>query len=309
MKALVVDDEEAVRNYLQRVAEAEGFETAAAEDGEAGWGAYGESRPDLVLTDVRMPRLDGLGLLERVRAEDRETVVVVLTGHDEPEYAREALRLGASNFLRKPVLHTDLVLLLRKYAEVIRHRRLRLEIGAMVSQRSLTMRLDNRMELPPRVADFLVRELGDRFDPDEQLGIHLGLVELLSNAIEHGNLGITFEEKCAAMEAGPDALADLRRRRLADPARARRRVAVQFSQNDEFCEWIISDEGEGFDAKRFIRQAEGENLLACNGRGILLSMFHFDELEYIGRGNIVRARRYCPPKDKPPAASEAPAAG
>ena len=291
LKALAIDDEPAVLVYLKYVAESEGFETSTAEDGEAGLVAFRSTAPDIVLTDIEMPKLNGLAVLERIRSSGPDTIVVMLTGYDEPKYARDSLQLGANNFLRKPIQHVDLVMILRKYAEVIRGRATRREISSMVERRESTMRLDNRVERVAAIAEYLVEETGDALPAESRLGVRLGLIELLTNAVEHGNLGITFEEKCEAMEESPEAFLRLRRDRLEDRERSRRRVTVEFKLSPDACEWFICDEGEGFDPERFLAAAEGENLLACNGRGILLSLFHFDELEYLGRGNIVRARK------------------
>ena len=107
------------------------------------------------------------------------------------------------------------------------------------------------------------------------------------NSIEHGNLGITSEQKGAALGA-PDGLAELTRRRLAQSDLAAKRVTVHFRMDARACEWVIVDEGAGFDWRVVPDATEGEALYASHGRGIILSRLYFDSVEYQGLGNVVR---------------------
>jgi two-component system response regulator YesN len=110
MRSLIVaEDEDLFRRELSTATpwEEYGFVLAGeAADGEEAWKLVLERKPDVVLSDIRMPGLDGLGLLERAAAELPEgeaPLVVFLTGHSEFEYARRALRLGAFDYLLKPL--------------------------------------------------------------------------------------------------------------------------------------------------------------------------------------------------------------
>lgn len=106
--ALVVDDEAQVRKLLRKHLERLGAEVIEAADGEEGWDLFRGHSPDLVVTDVRMPRLDGIGLLARVRSAAPRAEVVVVTGFVETQTLLKALRGGASNFLEKPFQMEDL---------------------------------------------------------------------------------------------------------------------------------------------------------------------------------------------------------
>ena len=80
--------------------------------------------------------------------------------------------------------------------------------------------------------------------------------------------------------------------RLAEAERAARRVTVEFQFNGTFFEWLISDEGEGFDWNAIPNPLEENRILNSCGRGIFLSRLIFDEMEYQGKGNAVRIRKY-----------------
>jgi anti-sigma regulatory factor (Ser/Thr protein kinase) len=120
----------------------------------------------------------------------------------------------------------------------------------------------------------------------------LGLVELLVNAIEHGNLAITSREKAEAMQKeGGGGYPDLLAERLADPRMAQRMVTVEFEQNALGCQWMISDEGEGFEWREFIEDISDQNVFRTNCRGVYLASLQFDDLKYLNNGNTVRVKK------------------
>ena len=195
MKVLIVEDDPSVRLLLQTLVAEQGHTVQVAVDGAAGLDVFRQLRPDLVLSDIQMPHMDGLELLESIRAEDSDVLVVILTGSGSEEHAVRALRHGANNYLQKPIDDTDIIPLVQKYAAVIRDRTVDVEIHEMFVERAFTLQLENRPEIIPGVADRLLRETCGAIKRADQLGVRLGLVELLLNAVEHGNLGISYEEK------------------------------------------------------------------------------------------------------------------
>lgn len=105
-RVLVADDEEMIRRgimgFLKKYPD---FEVAAeAEDGEMALQMAVETKPDLCLVDINMPFLNGLQLIEKLKEANPKVVIVIITGYDRFEYAREALRLGTYEYLLKPVM-------------------------------------------------------------------------------------------------------------------------------------------------------------------------------------------------------------
>jgi len=109
-RILVVDDEEGIRKVLRQLLEYEGHEVRVATSGGEALTVYPEFRPDIVFLDVKMARMDGLEVLGRLREQDPNAIVVMISGHGTIETAVEATRRGAYDFLEKP-LDTDRILL------------------------------------------------------------------------------------------------------------------------------------------------------------------------------------------------------
>jgi two-component system response regulator AtoC len=109
-RILVVDDEAKMRRLLELALKGLGHEVVQAEDGEAALAAFDATPFDLVLSDLRMPRMDGLQLLRALRERGQDVPVIVLTAHASIETAVEAMRLGAADYMLRPLEMKDMEL-------------------------------------------------------------------------------------------------------------------------------------------------------------------------------------------------------
>ena len=103
IKVLVIDDERPILEMLELSLSSEGYEVLTAENGEIALELFMEHRPRLVLTDIKMPGIDGLEVLRRIKDMDDEVEVIVITGHGDMNTAVSALKYGASDFVTKPL--------------------------------------------------------------------------------------------------------------------------------------------------------------------------------------------------------------
>src|SRR4030095_1311489 len=113
-RILIVEDRDSLRRMLERALGQEGYEVAAAADGRAGIRLLGEQSFDFVLTDLKLPDVSGLEVLEASRAAQPRAPVVVLTGYGTVGTAVEAMKLGAYDFLEKPLDIDDLARLIER---------------------------------------------------------------------------------------------------------------------------------------------------------------------------------------------------
>lgn len=100
---LLIDDEKPTLHMFRLMLGVYGYGVLTAEDGEEGVEIFAANRPALVMTDIKMPGLDGIEVLKRIKALDHRTEVIVITGHGDMDLAIEALNLDATDFINKPV--------------------------------------------------------------------------------------------------------------------------------------------------------------------------------------------------------------
>ena len=152
-RVLVVDDEEEVRTLLARSLRRRGYHVEEAADGIEGISRVEQAPPDVVVTDMAMPRLDGLGLLKALKERHPDLPVIVLTGHGSMENVLQAMREGALfDYLMKPL--PDLALLDVAVLRAVEVRRLRArarEADQVAAMRELTVTAADRILNPLNV--------------------------------------------------------------------------------------------------------------------------------------------------------------
>src|SRR6202142_1209556 len=116
-RVLVVDDEENIRLVLRPLLKKRGYEVEVAEEGEAALAALDSFDPDVILTDVRMPRMGGLDLLGALKAKQHPATVIVMSAYGNVDLAIEAMKAAAYDYVSKPFKPDEIVLALRKAEE------------------------------------------------------------------------------------------------------------------------------------------------------------------------------------------------
>jgi two-component system, NtrC family, response regulator AtoC len=159
MNVLIIDDEPGLRQTVSLILADEGYEVQAASDGEEGLAKALETKPDIILCDVRMPRLGGLEFLERYRSAAGNGMVIMMTAYGSTELALQAIKNGAYDYLPKPFSPDQLVLVLKKAEEreALRQEvsRLREEVGIQRRYREIIAKspaMTRALEIASKVA-------------------------------------------------------------------------------------------------------------------------------------------------------------
>lgn len=292
---LAVDDEQLfldlIQSHLKNLEESCIVEVAHS--GEEAWELL-EANPDhydVILLDRMMDGMDGIELLNRVRGHWilSDIPVILQTAKSDKEDIIEGMQAGAYYYLTKPferelirsVVNTAL-------SDRLQHKALK----QTLQERNESIKLLKNALFEFRTleeAKSLAGLLANACENPSQ--IVTGLGELVINAVEHGNLAISYEEKSKlkASMAWDNEIEN----RLRMPEYKNRRATIEIQRTAGAVNFIISDEGNGFDWQPYMDFA-AERMMDNHGRGIAMAnKLCFDELQYEGKGNVVKASIIC----------------
>jgi len=290
VELLVVDDEEFNRDILQELLSGAGHTVVLAVDGEDAWNILnsGNHHFAAILLDRMMPRLDGMGLLARIKADSRfsDLPVIFQTAIDQPADIAEGIQAGAFYYLVKPL---DEKVLFAIVQSAINTFHLSCEMRQMENQEQIFlsgMLVKGQFRLRTlKEARTLATTLSAYYPHPQR--VFLGISELLINAVEHGNLSISYPEKSRLLQEGR--WEEEIEFRLTLPEHAEKMVEVVLEHGQQEMRLTIIDCGSGFDSQKFMKMSP-ERAFDPNGRGIAMSrMTSFDTLEYLGKGNELLA--------------------
>jgi len=289
VRVLVVDDEALNLEILAEYFDSNdkpGFSLLCIDNGETAWKRLLESneRFDIILLDRMMPGLDGIGLLRRIKNDPHlaDIPVILQTAADSAEEIREGLEAGAYYYLTKPYRRDALLAIVQAALTDAKARdSLRRRLHEHVSSLQFLSRGDfqiHTIEEAGQLAAFLALAC-----PDADRAV-LGISELLINAVEHGNLGLSYADK-ARLKRENSWQTEISRL-LSLPEHSNKQVRVNFERTADSITLRVTDEGHGFPWRDFL-DFSPERACDPNGRGIALArMMSFSSIAYEGCGNI-----------------------
>ncbi|KQC06293.1 MAG: hypothetical protein APR54_01870 [Candidatus Cloacimonas sp. SDB] len=115
---LVVEDEHKIRNELAGILLEEGYQVLTAADGEQALNEIDNYKPDLVLLDIILPGIDGISVLEKIKKQNSKAIIIMVSGSSDLNLAVKAMKLGAFDFIKKPYIAEELILVVRKALQV-----------------------------------------------------------------------------------------------------------------------------------------------------------------------------------------------
>ncbi len=242
--------------------------------------------PDLVLTDLQMPGLNGLELVERIRNEWPSLPVILMTAAGSEDIAAQALKAGAASYVPKRRISQDLVPTVQRTLAASRQEQTHSRLMHNLTQGELNFELRNDLSLIPplvRVIQEMLRSL-PLSDEAERLRVGVAVEEAIKNAIYRGNLEIgSVEEEGRSRD-------EVFAERVYELPYCNRRVNVQAVVSHSEASFTISNEGPEFDPAPF--ETDEFNADSPRGRGIRLMRTFMDEVEFGDHGRQVVLRKF-----------------
>lgn len=255
-KVLLVDDEPHVTEIIARILTQAKIEPLLASSGDEALHVLRNHRVDLVITDILMPGMSGLELLDKIKELFPTLPVIVLTAHGDFYVAKEALNRGAFYFLTKPFNKSMILNITEKALRLPRltsEKRLVLPYAVT----TLAYRIPSDFAMVPAISYQIMRACEDMEYSSKQINfaIPLAVDEMVVNAIKHGN--------------------------KMDPAKE---VAVEARVGHDRFTLTVEDQGAGFNYAELPKEFSEESLLAEEGRGIMMIRYYMEELHFENGG-------------------------
>ena len=282
---LVVDDSETDRQLIGGLLKPKlDWIVQFAKDGSEGLQMMGEIFPDVVVTDLQMPELNGIQLCAEAKAEYPHVPIVLVTGQGSEELALEALQAGATSYVPKSGLAQYLLDTVEQVLSLAHHNESKVRLMQNTTGVRYQFNLETDQALISPLVDFVnstMASLGIG-DESDQRHVSVAIGESLINAMFHGNLELDPASARHARQLMHDGgiSEEVLERCKVSPYKDRR-VKVAVDLNRRQIEIVVRDEGAGFDATAYTeRAAEPSQLSSQEGRGLTLIHNFMDEVSF-----------------------------
>ena len=291
-RILVVDDDRSQAEEFAALLRKAGCDVTLAGNGREAMDLLGRDLPEVVLTDLDMPEMDGLELVQAIRRDYPALPVILMTAMGSEHVAARALHHGAASYVRKRSLAKEIVQTVGSVLAVARALPLPERVLDCLTDDRLGFVLDNDPAVVPAVLghlDLVAAALHPR-DRTERMRVGVALHETLLNAIQHGNLELDSDLR----QEDERAFRDLGEERRRQPPYRDRRVRVQATLSRSEAVYVVEDEGPGFDPGEVPDATDPANLERIGGRGLMLIRTFMDEVEHNEKGNRITLRKKYP---------------
>lgn len=284
-RVLIVEDSPTQAAQIQFMVEDAGHAVQLASQGLEALESIRRAPPDMVVTDLEMPEMNGLQLVEAIRQDHPAIPVILMTAHGSEAIAALALRKGAASYVPKFNLETDLndtIATTLAVTQVDRHHHRALECLSEMAARYV-LHNDAALILPliGHLEEVLARL--NLCDATERTRVGVALHEALLNAMYHGNLEVHSDLR----QDGEQPFYDLIRERQRQTPYMSRRVRLAVKVTISQAEYVIRDEGPGFDPSVLPDPDDPANLERIGGRGLLLIRTFMDKVYHNETGNEI----------------------
>ncbi|MCZ8342113.1 MAG: response regulator [Leptospira sp.] len=286
MKILFVDDEETIRDLFFEYFKDE-FQVTMASDGLEAFELASKSQFDLIISDISLPKLNGIQFIQKIRALGNRTPFLIITGDSDIQLAIDIFRMGAVDLFLKPFKMVALRSRIKKFETAD------IDIVSLYSTGEVSnFNGEYKFSIKPQIkkinsyVGMITQHIANSpiSENEDLIPIKIVLYELLANAIEHGVAGMSYSQKQKCLESNIDYL------KLVDEhcKTANRFVHVTLHLDDFGITIIISDDGNGFSLQDVPNPIENPAANLVSGRGIFLAKMNIESIVYNEKGNEVR---------------------
>lgn len=290
---LIVDDSPDIAQSLGSLLTLHNYRVDTALCGSDALRKLRKNLYDIVVCDIEMPGMNGLDFLERIRRDGRDQEVILMTGFLEQEYFIRAIKLGASDFISKPIETQHLLKSIEAIIARVVNFRSNEKLLSTFNRSEFSCVIDPRKFSGVGVAKILNPLLSQNMDLPHNLLMEILTCadEMLQNAYVHGVLELTDEERLCEQTT----LREIIESKLLQPKIAARRIrfSISLEQDNEFISICVEDDGNGFDHEAWTHRLHQDNNLSteAHGRGLAMLYFLSDGLEFDDGGRRVRVIR------------------
>ena len=280
---LVVDDSPLDQTLVHQLLQSADVTVEVADNGAAALQRIEASSPEVVVTDLMMPEMDGLQLVQAIRSSFPDIPVILMTSRGTEEVAIAGLKAGAASFVPKSRLSDRLVDTLRQVVALKRVDHHYAGLLRCLELSSNTFSLSNDIRLIPQLVDLVQRALASisGCDATESIRLSLALEEGLLNALLHGNLELTQQIR----KQGFSSDSDFFKQRTKQTPYQDRRIFVEIEVSPRRVRFMIRDEGPGFDTVSGPATDTFGPFEEGFGRGLTLMRAFMHEVSYNDKGN------------------------
>ncbi len=285
-KVLVVDDSPIDRKLTTNVlVKGTDWSVVEAIHGLDALAKLGEGPFDVVVTDMQMPEMNGLELVAAVKRDHPHLPTVLVTARGSEEIAVQALELGAASYVPKKRLARDLHETVERVLRSADEMRTQSTLATRLVEQSATFQSESELSVLLAIASELQRTVAGCWQCEHTVQLQLGtaLEEAIVNAVHHGNLELDSELR----DEDYSQYYKLAAHRAQQSPYKERAVTLTARIDRERAEFVVADEGPGFDPTSLPDPTDAANLDRPHGRGIMLMRTFMDDVTYNEAGNQV----------------------
>lgn len=289
-RILIVDDSQSIVNSLSKILQISGYITDTAFNGSDALRKISSENYDLIICDIEMPGVTGLDFLERIRSNFESDVdVILMTGYLDQDYFIRAIRLGAADFIRKPIDAKQIIFSIQGILDRRRTKNSLSNFFLALDSTEISFTIDplhfTKFSLSKVFNGFFIHNFQLSQNVLNELLIIID--EMVYNAFIHGTLKLNHQER----QFDHGKMQELIKNKLKDPEIMNKRISFRLSVNqlENLIRISVEDQGEGFDYQGWLQRVQTEPQLNIeeHGRGISLLYHLTDQVEFSDGGRKI----------------------